>query len=200
MPHLLLKDLPRYDCLLEMARQFPDLDPSAAEAYLNLLRAADEVFRISESNMARHGMSPGRFTVLMLLVDKAKGCPIETPQSPASLADRAEVTRATMTGLIDTLEKDGLVRREPAPEDRRMMIVRITPAGHAALMAVLPSHFQRMAELMSPLSEGERKTLVSLLTKVATQAATIATGSRKLVSCPNAEAAAASTQSGASVS
>ena len=39
MPLLLLKDLPRYECLLESAKDFPDLDPSAAEAYLHLLRA-----------------------------------------------------------------------------------------------------------------------------------------------------------------
>ena len=36
MPYLLLKDLPRYECLLEAAKEFPDLDPSAAEAFLHL--------------------------------------------------------------------------------------------------------------------------------------------------------------------
>ena len=42
MPLLMLKDLPRYDCLLEAARSFPDLDPSACEAFLNLLRAGSK--------------------------------------------------------------------------------------------------------------------------------------------------------------
>ena len=46
MPYLLLKDLPRYDCLIQAAREFPDLDPSATEAFLNLLRAGDDAFGV----------------------------------------------------------------------------------------------------------------------------------------------------------
>ena len=48
MPFLLLKDLPRYECLLEVAKEFPELDPSACEAYLNLLRTGDEVIAVVE--------------------------------------------------------------------------------------------------------------------------------------------------------
>jgi len=46
MPHLMLKDLPRYECLLEGAKKFPELDPSACEAYLNLLRTGDDVVSV----------------------------------------------------------------------------------------------------------------------------------------------------------
>ena len=87
MPLLMLKDLPRYECLLEAARTFPDLDPSACEAYLNLLRAGDEAYRQSENFLSEHNMSPGRFTVLMLLYDKLSGTP--RAQTPAELADKA---------------------------------------------------------------------------------------------------------------
>ena len=52
MPLLLLKDLPRYECLLEAAREFPDLDPSATEVFLNLLRTGDEAFRVAEAHLA----------------------------------------------------------------------------------------------------------------------------------------------------
>jgi DNA-binding MarR family transcriptional regulator len=71
-----------------------------------------------------------------------------------------------MTGLIDTLERDGLVRREPDPDDRRMMSVRLTPKAEDFVAALLPAHFRIMARLMAPLSETERKTLVALLTKI----------------------------------
>ena len=71
-----------------------------------------------------------------------------------------------MTGLIDTLERDGLVRREPDPDDRRMMSVRLTPKADAFVAELVPAHFRIMARLMAPLSETERKTLVSLLTKI----------------------------------
>jgi DNA-binding MarR family transcriptional regulator len=172
MPLLMLKDLPRYECMLEVARRFPELDPSACEAYLHILRAADEVYRQTEGFFNAHGLSPGRFTVLMLLYDKVAAEPI--PLTPAELADKAGVTRATMTGLVDTLERDGLVRREHDSGDRRMMQVRVTAKGLGVIEGILPTHYKRMAALMEPLAQSERKTLVRLLNKVAAQAATMA--------------------------
>jgi DNA-binding MarR family transcriptional regulator len=176
MPHLLLKDLPRYECLLEAAREFPDLDPSAAEAFLHLLRTGDEVFAMTERNLSDHSISHGRFGVLMLLwrstqpraakLMGAEDCTCGGPRTPAELADAAGVTRATMTGLIDTLERDGFVKREPDPDDRRMMSVRLTPKGDRFLNDFLPGHFKVITEVMSPLSENERKSFVRILTKV----------------------------------
>jgi DNA-binding MarR family transcriptional regulator len=176
MPLLMLKDLPRYECLLEAARTYPDLDPSACEAFLNLLRAGDEVYRHSESFFTEHNMSSGRFTVLMLLYDKLRAEPLA--QTPAELAEKAGVTRATITGLVDTLERDGLVTREHDSGDRRMMQVHLTQKGQAALRDILPGHFKRMAAIMAPLNEHERKTLVRLLSKVAGQASFKAAGVR----------------------
>jgi DNA-binding MarR family transcriptional regulator len=182
MPLLLLKDLPRYECLREGAKEFPDLDPSACEAFLHLLRTSDEVFGVSEAYLTENNISQGRFSVLMLLWNPgrrdaaaAAASPCSPgPRTPAELADAAGVTRATMTGLIDTLERDGLVRREPDPDDRRMMSVRLTSKAQTFLKQMLPGHFQTMARLMAPLSESERKTLVRLLTKVLQQASEIA--------------------------
>src|SRR3954465_13114767 len=182
MPHLILKDLPRYECLLEAAKEFPDLDPSAAEAFLHLLHTSDEVFAFSDRSLAGHNISHGRFGVLMLLwrsvqprAAKLLGADecVPGPRTPAELADPAGVTRATMTGLIDTLERDGFVKREPDPDDRRMMSVRLTPEGERFLTNFLPGHFQAIASLMSPLTEAERKTLVQLLGKVQQHASTL---------------------------
>ena len=169
MPFLLIKNIPRYDCLLEAAKRFPDLDPSACEAFLHLLQAGDAAFRAVDSHLAEHRISEGRFMVLMLLLNKSANCP--QPRTPAELAELSHVTRATMTGLIDTLERDGLVTREPDPSDRRMMAVNLTEKGRTLLQQILPGHFKRMAWLMSPLSESERKTFVSLLNTVVQRAA-----------------------------
>jgi DNA-binding MarR family transcriptional regulator len=171
MPLLMLKDLPRYECLLEASREFPDLDPSATEIFLHLLRAGDEAFRIIESHLARHDITQGRFGVLMALWSNCAADGGAAPLSPAEIAERTGVTRATITGLIDTLERAGLVTRTPHPEDRRMMCVALTSRGAALLSRIMPEHFRRMAWLMSPLSEGERKTFVRLLTKVLARAA-----------------------------
>ncbi|HEY5079228.1 MAG TPA: MarR family transcriptional regulator [Opitutaceae bacterium] len=176
MPLLMLKDLPRYECMLEAARQYPDLDPSACEAYLNLLRAGDEAYRQSEAFFNEHGMTPGRFTVLMLLFDKLAG--ISLPQTPAELAEKAGVARATITGLVDTLERDGLVTRRHDSGDRRMMLIHLTQRGQATLDAILPGHFKQMARQMLPLSESERRTLVRLLSKLASQTPPVAAYAR----------------------
>jgi DNA-binding MarR family transcriptional regulator len=174
MPHLLLKDLPRYDCLIEASKEFPDLDPSSTEAYLHLLHTGDELAGVAEKSLARHNMSQGRFGVLMLLWQggeaRAAGaghgeCPA-APRTPAELAEAAGVTRATMTGLIDTLERDGLVKREPDPDDRRMMSVRLTAKAEKFMQDFLPGHFKVISGLMASLSESERRTLVRLLGKI----------------------------------
>jgi DNA-binding MarR family transcriptional regulator len=173
MAFLMLKHLPRYDCILEMAKQFPDLDPSACEAFLHLLRTGDEGFRYAETYFAECNLSRGRFTVLMFLFDKVKVQCIS--RTPAELAELAGVTRATMTGLVDTLERDDLVRREPDKDDRRMMLVTLTPKGEALLKSILPEHYRRIAALMATLAEDERKTLVRLLNKVVEQAQMLST-------------------------
>lgn len=172
MPHLLLKDLPRYECLLECAQQFPGLDPSACEVFLHLLRAGDEAFRVTEAHLQANGVSQGRFTVLMLLYDKA--CGETNVLTPAQLADQAGVTRATMTGLIDTLERDGMVTRKPDPADRRMLSVELTPKGVEFLEGMLPGHFERIRSLMTALGESERRALVKLLGKISQRAAEVA--------------------------
>ena len=182
MPHLLLKELPRYECLLEAAKEIPELDPSAAEAFMHLLRTSDDAFGVAEKNLSHHNISQGRFCVLMLLwrsgqpraanLTGSDACK-PGPRTPAELAEAAGVTRATMTGLIDTLERDGFVTREPDPVDRRMMSVLLTPRGEEFLRDFLPGHFKLTGAIMEPLSESERKTLVRLLVKVQRQVAVL---------------------------
>jgi DNA-binding MarR family transcriptional regulator len=173
MPHLLLKDLPRYECLLEAAKEFPDLDPSACEAVLHLLRTGDESAKAIEAQLAEHNITQGRFSVLMILLNRCGGG-VPPTLGPAELADAAGVSRATMTGLIDTLERDGLVTREPDTVDRRMLLVRLTGRAEALMKEILPAHFQIMAALMAPLSVAERRTLVQLLNRIMSPALTAA--------------------------
>jgi DNA-binding MarR family transcriptional regulator len=171
MPLLMLKDLPRYECLLEASREFPDLDPSATEVFLHLLRAGDEAFRVVEAHLAKHDISQGRFSVLMALWTNCAREQGQPPLTPADIADRIGVTRATITGLIDTLERAGLVKRTPHRDDRRMTSVMITSRGEQLLAKILPEHFRQMAWLLAPLKESERKTFVRLLTKLLRRAA-----------------------------
>lgn len=160
-PHVIPRELPKYECLRALASRIPEVDPSAVESCLMMLRVGHDLFNAFDAHFGRHGLSHGRFTVLMLLL----GHP-EHGQSPSELADRAGVTRATMTGLLDGLERDGLISREPHPEDRRTITARLTPKGHGFLQEILPDHFRRVSALMRHLSERDRQNLVALLSKV----------------------------------
>jgi len=153
-----LRDIPKYECLRALAAEIPEVDPSSVEACLVMMKVAREVMTGFENHLARHGLSDGRFTVMMILMRQPDHC-----LSPSELADRAGVTRATMTGLLDGLEREGLVIREPHPSDRRTLVARLTSKGLEILKGMLPDHFRRVAALMAGLSEDERKTLVRLM-------------------------------------
>lgn len=157
----MLKELPRFECLLEAAEEYPTLSPSATEAFLNLLRTGDMVFEEESAFLARHSISQGRFNVLMLL----HHCCDEL-STPAALADHAGVARATMTGLLDTLEKDALVIRQADPEDRRVVLVSLTEAGRTLINRILPDYFECVSQMMEPLSTPEQRMLTMLLQKV----------------------------------
>jgi DNA-binding MarR family transcriptional regulator len=154
---------PRYERLQRLARRYPELDTSALETCLTLLRTAHDLGDAYETHFASYGLSQGRFVVLIALLSEehASGQGL----SPAELAEYSTCTRATMTGLLDTLEHSGLISRRAHPEDRRMYTVHLTPKAHELLENMLPDHYRRVAALMAPLSESERITLQQLLKK-----------------------------------
>ncbi|WP_309242986.1 MarR family winged helix-turn-helix transcriptional regulator [Hyalangium versicolor] len=163
-PPRLKPPAPRYERMQRLAQRFPDLDASAIETCLAMLRTSQELREAYDSHFTRHGLSQGRFVVLIHLLyaeDATSG-----GLSPAELADSSECTRATMTGLLDTLEDSGFISRQDHPEDRRMYTVHLTPKAHAFLQEMLPDHFRRISALMTPLSQSERDTLQELLKKV----------------------------------
>jgi len=158
---LIPKDIPKHEALKAHAARYPDLDPSAVEACIALIRVAGEMVNAFGEHFSRHGTSQGRFVILVLLNrDPDKSL------SPSELADMSSVTRATITGLIDGLESDGLVKRVAATSDRRSHLIRLTARGKRFMNKMLPDHFRRMAGLMSKLNQNERKSLIELLFKV----------------------------------
>ncbi|KFA91255.1 MarR family winged helix-turn-helix transcriptional regulator [Archangium violaceum] len=156
-----LKNVPEHELLHQDARRYPESDASAVETCLTLLRISDDVEAAYGAHFARHGLSQARFIVLMQLQREEEGL------RPAELAERTGVTRATMTGLLDGLEKEGLVLRRAHAEDGRMSVVRLSARGRQRLEGILPDHYRRTAALMSGLSAEERQQLKALLTKVA---------------------------------
>lgn len=76
------------------------------------------------------------------------------------------MTRATVTGLLDGLEEDGLVERSHRTDDRRSVSVTITKKGLGMIEKMLPDHYARIGTLMKKLTRQEKKQLTVLLGKV----------------------------------
>jgi MarR family 2-MHQ and catechol resistance regulon transcriptional repressor len=75
------------------------------------------------------------------------------------------VTKSNVTGLIDRLERGGLVVRAEH-RDRRATAVRLTAVGEAALRRAIPRHARVLPELTRGLSDTEKRALIRLLTKL----------------------------------
>lgn len=88
------------------------------------------------------------------------------PLSPTTLAQRLIVTTASVTSLLDTLERRGLVERRPDPADRRRLLVAITDDGLALVDQFLPEVVALQTAVMAQLSEAQRQQLVKLLATV----------------------------------
>lgn len=172
---LLLRDLPKYETLLAYSKRYRNVDPTAVEAFLNLLRVASDVLDSTEQYFVQQGTSQGRFTVLCLLNRNP-----EVPLCPADLAQRAGVTRATMTGLLQGLEAEGLVKRSSSDDDKRMFFVELTGKGRRYLDNILPDWFKRVASLMEGVSDRERGTMLKLLEKVRSRKSVLCNGAQKM--------------------
>lgn len=156
-----LKDLPTDQSLAEFAKRYPTINPSALKTCAALLRTGSDLLTAFETILGNYGLSQGRFLTLIVMN--------RTPDdeiNPSTLADKLGVRRATMTGLLDGLEKDSLVERLAHPEDRRKKGVRLTAKGRQVLDDILPGYYRHISRLMVNLTERERAELLSLLAKV----------------------------------
>ena len=163
-PLTLLKALPRYDVFLEEVKDFPDLDAFACYTFLQLLKTGDQLLALDDQVLSSFGTSPGRFNLLMML----KHCHVGEA-TPADLAEKTGVTRATITGLLDGLEKEGLVERCPDPQNRRSVRVTLKIAGQEFIERVRPAYCRWFNSVVECLDEEEKEQLLTLLEKIQTR-------------------------------
>lgn len=154
----LLRELPDPECLARLVARYPDMEPEGLRTIMCFMRAAQDVTECFEKFLSEHGLSHGRFAIMMYL-NRAP----ETPVNQTHLAEAYGVAKATITGLIDGLERDTLVERLADPADRRASLVRLTAGGRAFLESFLPAHFRGLTQLMSGLDQTERADLTRLI-------------------------------------
>lgn len=125
-----------------------------------LLSLANAIDRDCAARLAPKQLSEGKFVLLFLLHEQADGL------SPHQLADGAGVTRATITGLVDGLERDGFVLREPGQGDRRLVMVKLTTRGKSTAAKLFKEHTDWIGSLFAGLGTADKARLSDLLARV----------------------------------
>jgi DNA-binding MarR family transcriptional regulator len=154
----LMRDLPKYEAIRTRAAQYPEIDPEGLEAFLVLMRVGTDVLMAVEKYLARHKMSQGSFSVLMVLYrNPTMGL------NPSDLAARCGVTRATMTGLLDSLQRKKLIRRESNQTDRRTIMVHLNERAVELLESMLHDYYRRIAQMTGTIPATDKKHLSQTL-------------------------------------
>lgn len=146
--------------------EYPGASALATECYANLWRVADLLTELhNRQTRDDYGLSPSARQILAV-VDGA-GEPLE----PSVIADRVLITTGSMTSVLDTLEKRGLVERLPHPDDRRKLLIWTTNEAERIVDELLPSLHAREREVMSnALSPREQRQLLGLVAKLEQEA------------------------------
>ena len=84
----------------------------------------------------------------------------------SELKEELGVTATNVTALVDSLEKDGLVKRKRHPTDRRATVIELTDNVMTELSPRCTEYKEQVAELFSELSERECTSLVTTLEKL----------------------------------
>lgn len=163
MSDLELRDTPALAVLQQQPETLGHINPQDIKAAQDLLRVSKKLLGAFGEEFALHGLSPGRYAVLMALYARNGSL------APSELADRLGVTRATITDLLRGLVRDKLVAYASADErDRRRKAVALTAKGRKLLGGLVPEIFTQMAALVAPLSRQEIVLLLQLLSKIET--------------------------------
>jgi MarR family transcriptional regulator, organic hydroperoxide resistance regulator len=136
-------------CPTEQARKRLD-------CWLQMIRTYDSMQGEVEAKLQKHALTLPQFEVLSTLA-------VSSCTNQQELAQRLQVTKGNLVGLIDRLTERGWVERVPDPADRRVNKVQLTGAGKQVLEKVYPDQLTAVEQLMSKLNLEDVETLRSLL-------------------------------------
>ena len=130
-------------------------------ALMELLRTADTVWNASRLFFEQWDLSPSQFNVLNLLHLSPEGL------SQTELSRQLIMHRSNLTGLVDRLEKRGLVARREVAADRRAYSVVLTPAGTQLLREILPRYYAEAGRVWDRIPVQRAAGLIADLQQVA---------------------------------
>ena len=139
--------------------EFPGANPLANQAMRNVVRLSDVLVGAVNRRLGDHGLHLATAQALSVL----EGA--DHPLTPNQIGEHLHLTSGTVTTVIDSLEKRGLVERSPHPEDRRKVLVSITKDGRALVDRYLPEAVAIQTAMLAGLDDDELGTLNELLVR-----------------------------------
>ncbi|MBO0685546.1 MAG: MarR family transcriptional regulator [Candidatus Dormibacteraeota bacterium] len=135
--------------------------PALVRTVIEVLRGSSTVTAALTPVVRRFGLSLAGFNVMHTLAHA------EGPLGPSAISRAQVIPAQTLTSVLDSLERRGLVEREANPGDRRMLLARLTDEGAALYRECCEPLLAVESELLSGLSEAELERLRGLLGKIA---------------------------------
>jgi DNA-binding MarR family transcriptional regulator len=146
----------------QWARERPDVDVSPMLVIGRISRLSRQLEERLEPVFESHGLEGGLFDVLAAI--RRSGPPYRV--RPTELAQSLMLTSSGTTKRLDRLERSGLVVRRHDKDDRRALLIELTPEGRKLVDAALVDHQANEARLLAGLSDAERARLAALLRKL----------------------------------
>jgi DNA-binding MarR family transcriptional regulator len=145
----------------EFAKRHKGFDPISMELLFNLVQTFSSCAAHLSTRASDYDMTlPGLNILCILSLESEKGIPLNL------LSRLLLVSRANITGLVDSLVRKGFLKREDHAQDRRIILAKITKQGESWLNHYLPGHYARIRELLAGLTTAEKRTLTKLLHKL----------------------------------
>jgi DNA-binding MarR family transcriptional regulator len=152
---------PRVRIEPNFATTWPGASPLATECVLNLGVLSEQMAAFGE-DLARQHRIPSRAAFNVLAILEGAGEPLP----PSIIAERMIVSRPTLTGVLRTLERRGMIRRLPHPTDGRMALISIAPHGRAAVAGLRPALHQAEKRWLDCLTEEEQRELLGMVARL----------------------------------
>ena len=130
--------------------------PSSVETAELMFGCFKRMRRLVDAELSECGLSLSRSKILSELRHNG-------PLNQSSLATTFDLAPRTVTELVDTLERDGLVERQPDPSDRRARHVHLTPAGEHAQKQAVAVREQLIGRVLGHLTDQQRAELAGAL-------------------------------------
>jgi DNA-binding MarR family transcriptional regulator len=144
-------------------QNYPDGSRSATACTVNLVQIGDRIQKAIGRLQRPYDLTPASGYALSILASA------EGPLAPNEIARQMILTRATITGIADSLERRGYAVRAPHPTDRRMLLIQITDEGRRVAHEMRQTVHSAQREWVEPLNEDERETLLGLLDRLQRQ-------------------------------